>query len=178
MDVEGLVLRKSTASSQPFLTKLTHQQAGSIITARIIMIIATAIISQAGTYYALWPCAKIAATLPNVHMLLPLYPSCAAFANGSDLNAVAPVLANLGGKTAANSGAALNLTFGMALWLATAIHAVGVEVYLQLTPKEANRLRQVSYQRQLEAGMKNPGCAGLVVQKLGDADAWVPEVKV
>jgi hypothetical protein len=142
------------------------------------MIIATLIISKAGTYSALWPCAKIAATLPNVHMLLPLYPSCAAFANGTDPNAVAPVLANLGGKTAANSGAALNLSFGMALWLATAIHAIGIEIYLHLTPKEANRLRQVSYQRQLEAGMRNPGSAGLVVQKLGDADVWVPEEKL
>ena len=33
---------------------------------------------------------------------------------------------------------------------------------LHLTPKESERLRQVSYQRQLEAGFRNPGHAGLV----------------
>lgn len=33
---------------------------------------------------------------------------------------------------------------------------------LHLTPKESERLRRVSYQRQLEAGFKNPGHAGLV----------------
>ena len=35
---------------------------------------------------------------------------------------------------------------------------------LHLTPKESERLRQVSYQRQLEAGFKNPGHAGLVAR--------------
>ena len=47
---------------------------------------------------------------------------------------------------------------------------------LHLTPREAERLRNVSYQRQVEAGMKNPGNAGLTVQKLGDAQPWAPEV--
>ncbi len=32
----------------------------------------------------------------------------------------------------------------------------------------------VSYERQLEAGMSNPGSAGLVVERFGDADAWEP----
>lgn len=35
---------------------------------------------------------------------------------------------------------------------------------LHLTPKESERLRQVSYQRQLEAGFKNAGHAGLVAR--------------
>jgi hypothetical protein len=43
---------------------------------------------------------------------------------------------------------------------------------LHLTPREAERLRNVSYQRQLEAGMKNPGSAGLT--GLGDCAPWVP----
>jgi hypothetical protein len=42
---------------------------------------------------------------------------------------------------------------------------------LHLTPREAERLRNVSYQRQLEAGMKNPGSAGLV--GLGDCEPWI-----
>lgn len=35
---------------------------------------------------------------------------------------------------------------------------------LRLTPKESERLRQVSYQRQLEAGFKDAGHAGLVAR--------------
>jgi hypothetical protein len=49
---------------------------------------------------------------------------------------------------------------------------------LHLTPREAQRLRQVSYQRQLEAGMRNPGSAGLTTDRLGDTDKWVPSEKL
>ena len=62
----------------------------------------------------------------------------------------------------------------MAGFLALILHAVGVELYLRLTPRESERLRMVSYERQLERGMKNPGSAGLVVERFGDADVWVP----
>lgn len=102
------------------------------------------------------------------------------------------MLADMGGSSAANAGAALNVNFGMALWLAFALHAVGVEVYvsapfssgkdrvltdlqLHLTPREAERLRQVSYTRQLEAGMHDPGSAGLTADRLGDAKPWIAE---
>lgn len=46
---------------------------------------------------------------------------------------------------------------------------------LHLTPAEADRLRNVSYQRQLEAGMRNPGRAGLTADRLGDSALWVPQ---
>ena len=36
-------------------------------------------------------------------------------------------------------------------------------------------MRNVSYQRQLEAGMKKPGSAGLTADRLGDSDMWVPQ---
>lgn len=48
---------------------------------------------------------------------------------------------------------------------------------LHLTPREAERLRQVSYTRQLEAGMQNPGSAGLTADRFGDAKPWVAEVR-
>jgi hypothetical protein len=35
---------------------------------------------------------------------------------------------------------------------------------LHLTPRESERLRQVSYERQVEAGFKNPGHAGFVAR--------------
>jgi hypothetical protein len=44
---------------------------------------------------------------------------------------------------------------------------------LRLTPRETQRLRQVSYEKQLEAGMKNPGSAGLTAERFGDADPWI-----
>jgi hypothetical protein len=168
-----------------------YVQAGSIITTRFIMIISATIISNKG-HYAVWSCAKIAATISGNMDLVSAYPACASYADGSNLNQVSAVLADMDGASAANAGAALNVNFGMALWLASAIHAIGVEVYvspilscnedlsltylqLRLTPREAERLRQVSYTRQLEAGMHNPGSAGLTADRLGDAKPWIAE---
>lgn len=48
-------------------------------------------------------------------------------------------------------------------------------VQLHLTPAESARLRQVSYERQLARKFKNPGNAGLTVQRFGDAEPWVPK---
>jgi hypothetical protein len=56
--------------------------------------------------------------------------------------------------------------------MALFLHVVGVEIYLALTPVEAERLRRVSYEKQLQAGYKNPGNAGTTVQRWGDAEAW------
>jgi hypothetical protein len=148
--------------------------AGTIITSRLIVIIAANIIASQG-YYIVWTCAKIAATISDDVDLATSYPTCASFVNGTDPEAVSSVAATFGVGDTANTGAALNVVFGMALWVSLALHAFGVEVYLHLTPKEAQRLRQISYQRQLEAGLRNPGSAGLTADRLGDAEKWVPE---
>ncbi|KAF2995208.1 hypothetical protein E8E13_001348 [Curvularia kusanoi] len=148
--------------------------AGSIITTRFIMIIGAMIISDKGRY-VVWPCAKIADTVSADLDLVSAFPACAAYADGRDHDQVSVVLASMDGGSAANAGAALDMTFGMALWMAFALHAAGVEIYLRLTPREAERLRQVSYTRQLEAGLRNPGSAGLTADRLGDAKAWVPD---
>jgi hypothetical protein len=94
------------------------------------MILATMIISKTGAYYAVWTCAKIEATLPKASMLLSKYPGCAAYANGTNIYEVAAVKGDLDGDTGVNAGAALSMSFGAALWLALAIHAVGVEIYV------------------------------------------------
>ncbi|EUC45625.1 hypothetical protein COCMIDRAFT_94973 [Bipolaris oryzae ATCC 44560] len=148
--------------------------AGCIITTRIIMIISAQIIKNSG-YYTVWPCVKIAATIEDDIDLVTSYPACSAFANGSNPDAVSAVAATIGSGDRANTGAALNIAFGMAVWVAFALHAIGVEIYLHLTPREAQRLRQVSYQKQLEAGMRNPGSAGLTSDRLGDAERWTPD---
>ena len=69
---------------------------------------------------------------------------------------------------------ALGLTFGGAGWLALFLHVVGAAIYLHLTPRENQRLRMVSYQRQLEAGFSHPGSSGLTSDRLGDSDPWQP----
>jgi hypothetical protein len=93
------------------------------------MVIAANIISGKG-YYIVWTCAKIASTLSNnATLLLEDYPSCATYADGSNLDQVSAVAADFS-KEGANVGAALNMTFGTALWLSTAIHALGVEIYV------------------------------------------------
>ena len=48
-------------------------------------------------------------------------------------------------------------------------------MYLHLTPREAKRLRQVSYEKQVAAGYRNPGYSGSSVERWGDADKWQPE---
>lgn len=70
--------------------------------------------------------------------------------------------------------AAFQLSFGMAMWVAFFLHTVGVEIYIALTPKENERLRRISYEKQMERGFANPGSAGLTVDRWGDSDPWVP----
>lgn len=78
-----------------------------------------------------------------------------------------------------NDGTSHRLTFGMCLWLAVAVHIIlmefyvslafpalgslSINVYLQIhfTPGESDRLRQVSYERQLQRGFSRPGSAGV-----------------
>jgi len=71
-----------------------------------------------------------------------------------------------------------DVTFGKTTWLAVVLHLVGVEVYLRLTPKEAERQRQASYKKQLAAGMRNPRNSRLLVQNWGDAEKWEPFAEV
>ena len=86
-----------------------------------------------GTYYSAQPCDKlydIAASIATngTEMLLAEYPACSSFLGG-DLTAHAIVHVNFDG-TPAQKIAAINLTFGMAGWVALAIHSFGVEVHV------------------------------------------------
>ncbi|KAF4469258.1 hypothetical protein FALBO_3838 [Fusarium albosuccineum] len=149
--------------------------ASSIITLRIIMIIMASIIGSKNEYYAARTCAQIDYVLGK-NETLDTYPDCDSFYTGKDPNQQVLVKADMGdSSTDMTVGAALGLSFGPALWLAFAIHAVGIEIYLHLTPIEHERLRDISYLRQQEAGMKHPGRAGLTADRLGDARLWRPE---
>jgi hypothetical protein len=46
-----------------------------------------------------------------------------------------------------------------------------------MTPAESERLRMVSYEKQLEAGFEHPGSAGLTVDRWGDAPVWKPVIQ-
>ncbi|KXX81407.1 hypothetical protein MMYC01_203077 [Madurella mycetomatis] len=148
--------------------------AGSIITMRLILFASTSIISTHG-YYVAMPCSKVQYFFfGSANATLQQYPECAPYFSNEDPDKTVAVSATLQGY-GSNAIAAFSMNFGAAFWLALALHAIGVEVYLHLTPAEADRLRNVSYQRQLEAGMKNPGRAGLTADRLGDSALWVPQ---
>lgn len=65
--------------------------------------------------------------------------------------------------------------FPMAAWLAIFLHAAAIETYLWLTPAEHYRLRNVSYERQIEKGYRVRGAfkdAGVTSTRIGDAPEW------
>ncbi|CAF9919103.1 MAG: hypothetical protein GOMPHAMPRED_001679 [Gomphillus americanus] len=145
---------------------------GSIISMRIISFLAAALGSRISQQYTPISCAEISYLLKNTTQVYHNFPACdpanAQFAMENYIAIKASMTAGLVGIVGA-----LRSNFGMAGWLSIAIHMLGVEVYLRLTPREAQRLRNVSYQRQLEAGMASPGSAGLVRERFADADVWV-----
>ncbi|KAK5702555.1 hypothetical protein LTR97_003500 [Elasticomyces elasticus] len=149
--------------------------AGSIITLRLIQIAICGVISQTGEYfhyYTVMRCSKIVYTAGME--VASTYPACAANPD----TGLAVVRANLSGATnILEAAAALEVAFSSAAWLALVIHAVGIEIYLNLTRAEGERLRRVSYKRQMERGLLPPGSAGLTADKLGDVEAWVPPVE-
>ncbi|KAI1190322.1 hypothetical protein F5B17DRAFT_387612 [Nemania serpens] len=145
-----------------------------IITTRLLMFIGTVAVSSIGGYYLTQPCDKINFTI-GAKDTMALYPQCATFFSGENLDQHAVVKANYFGGKLMEIATALNISFGPAAWMALAIHAFAAELYLRLTPAEHERLRNVSYSRQLKAGMKNPGNAGLTVERYGDAANWVPK---
>lgn len=123
-----------------------------------------------------------------------LYPACVPFLNGQG-DPYAVVQAGGAGRPE-QIAALLDISFGMTLWLALAIHAIGIEIYvspllrlrlgkknwltsfqIRLTPRESERLRQVSYERQQEAGLSHAGSSGLTADRFGDSEPWRPKQK-
>lgn len=147
---------------------------GTIITTRFIMVISAVIISQIGSYYSPMTCGEVAYIVGQGNYLNTTYPQCTHLNLNSTAadHIIVAVHADFTASTPDQIGASMRLSFGMALWLSIFLHTVGVEIYLALTPRESQRLREVSYQRQLEKGLKYPGSAGLTVQKFGDANEW------
>lgn len=150
---------------------------GVTITARLINLAATPIITRLGHHWAIWTCDEIDFLYKNMEMPFPesTWPECFLSDGSLDVARRVAVHANEKSHILPEIGLSYTITFGTMLWVMLVIHTVGVELYLAMTPREAERLRRVSYEKQLEAGFRNPGSAGLVLDKWGDADAWTPK---
>jgi hypothetical protein len=84
--------------------------------------------------------------------LVTRYPNCAAVANGTNTlqnGLQVAVQANFASSNVEELSAAMQASFPVGAWLGWLIHAVGVEVYLKLTPAENERLRRISHERQV-----------------------------
>lgn len=142
---------------------------GTIITTRFIMVIAAVIISKIGTYYSPMTCGEVNFIVGPGQYLTDTYPTCVNLTSNTIDTTIVAVHADFS-NSMEQVGASMRFSFGMALWISIFLHTVGVEIYLALTPRESQRLREVSFQRQLEAGYKNPGSAELTVDQFGDAE--------
>ena len=175
----GLTVLAATALAYANIKRLQIEQhrawmlrawvwASSIITLRIIQIIAREIVGRVPDSYRMIACQQIdSVTGPGSSA--EVYASCAADAFGW-----AAVKMDFYGGVAEIMGA-LQGTFAAAGFLAFFLHAFGIELYLHLTPAESERLRLVSRERQVEMGWRNAGSAGLTADRLGDAE-WAPRV--
>lgn len=95
------------------------------------MVISAVIMSNMGGFFEARRCAEIDYMFFHFeNYTTAFYPECAGFYSGNpDEEAV--VAANIGGDPAQVS-TALGLSFGMAVWLALALHAFGVETYVSI----------------------------------------------
>ncbi|KAL8857755.1 MAG: hypothetical protein Q9178_005655 [Gyalolechia marmorata] len=159
---------------------------GGIVSTRVVMPITVLAMTWVGDYYTVIPCKELAFLMsqdtnwsaPKSPLeIATLYPACLRVGGNITENLVA-VNAQFKFGNPQGIGAAFKPTFGMGLWLCTFLHTIAVEIYLALTPVEAERLRRISYHKQLAAGLPNPGSAGTTIQGWGDAEEWkVPGLK-
>ncbi|MCJ1408707.1 hypothetical protein MMC19_002782 [Ptychographa xylographoides] len=145
---------------------------GTIITLRLIMILSALIASKLSNYYTTMSCAELLSIYKSSQAVQNLYPQCDPF--GSTNEVLVIVQATFGNLHPEQIAASLRISFGMAMWMAIFLHLTGVEIYLALTPRESSRLRQVSYERQMERGLRPFGSAGLTSDRWGDAEPWKP----
>lgn len=99
-----------------------------------------AVLTGRGYYYAM-PCAKIASIYPSSERqnVLALYPGCAAFFDGTNPTISVAVLGDKYSGQPEQTAALLDNLFGAALWIALAVHAAGIEIYVSI-PLEGSPL--------------------------------------
>jgi len=131
------------------------------------MFVAARVISDIGGYYTIWFCSEAEYTLGDSEAFLVEFPECKS--SGPDTL----IIVSSDYTNPLHYASALRNTFGMSLWLALVLHVFGTEIYISLTQDESERLRRVSYKRQLNAGYANPGSAGITADRFGNS-TWIP----
>lgn len=99
------------------------------------MILMAIVIGMTDNYYSPRQCAQIDFVLGR-NETLEKYPECDIFYSGEDLEKSTLVVGKFAATVPEGEGdgmtteAALGLAFGPALWLAFALHAIGIELYV------------------------------------------------
>lgn len=139
---------------------LPAQQARSLGPQLILirMIISAQIVSlypPSQRLYIAYSCDVLRFIIRNDTALTQRFPACLPVVNGTNTLGEALQVAVQANFAGARQGrpeevsAVLQACFPMAAWLAWALHVIGTEVYLKLTPRESERLRQISYVKQV-----------------------------
>ncbi|KAI1433354.1 hypothetical protein GGR50DRAFT_508803 [Xylaria sp. CBS 124048] len=112
---------------------------GVIVSTRIALFVAAVTVTYVGGVYVALPCAKISHSIGEEAMMT-LYPQCAPFFAGGHSDHHIAIEADLRGNVV-QSIAALNATFGTAVWVPLLVHMIGAELYLYFTSLEYQRLK-------------------------------------
>ncbi|KAJ7629390.1 hypothetical protein DFH06DRAFT_1272749 [Mycena polygramma] len=110
----------------------------AVISSRLIMLAAREIITIIGTYYSIWRCDEILNLLPDPQAVQSSFPQCVAPGVNTASVWLAVHASSRDGPL--YTASAVRATMGMALWIATLIHIVGVEIYINMT-EAANQVR-------------------------------------
>lgn len=106
-------------------------QAGFIITMRLIGLIAAQITGPTGEYYEARHCYVLDSMYGHNETVVEyLHPDCSAYYSGQNPDQQALVKSDFGGILPDQLSAGLTVVFAGGSWLALAIHAVGVELYV------------------------------------------------
>ncbi|KAL0058512.1 hypothetical protein AAF712_014806 [Marasmius tenuissimus] len=122
-----------------------------VVTTLLIKLAANAIIPRIGSYYSVWRCDEILFVLRDIASVSKLFPRCPVSTSDTGvLNLTSPATSvsvrctmyDEFGKALGKSACG-RATQGMALWIGTLLHVIGVEIYLQST--ERANVEKVDY---------------------------------
>jgi len=130
-------VKKDTRSHRKWMLRLVTYFS-VVVSARIIMAAASAIVTQIGTYFSIWRCDEVLNLLTDMQAVQSSFPQCVAAGVNPSSVWVAVHASTRDGPLYLAS--AVRATQGMALWLATLFHVVGVEYYIYLT-EASNQVR-------------------------------------